>query len=54
MKVDYIPPSCEKSYLSPDGPVIAASVTGSAWEDSLVDTGSNWGGLDTDDSMYGL
>lgn len=54
MKVDYIPPFCENCYLCPDGPVISASVTGSGWEDSLVDTGSNWGGLVTDDTVYGL
>lgn len=54
MKVDYIPPFCEKCYLCPDSPVIAASVTGSSWEESLVDTGSNWGGVDTDDTVYGL
>lgn len=54
MKVDYISPSCENCHLFPDGPVIASSIIGSGWDESLLDTGSNWGGLDTDDAVYGL
>ena len=52
MKGSYLTPACEVIQFFPDSPVL--SVSGNTWEDSIQDTGSNWGGVDTDDSFFGL
>ncbi len=52
MKVSYLTPVCEALHFFPDSPML--TVSGNTWEDSIQDTGSNWGGVDTDDSVYGL
>lgn len=52
MKVGYTAPSCIVRYSSKDCPVLALSVF--SWDGSLQDTGSDWGGIDDDDSIFGL
>ena len=52
MKASYLSPACKVRHLSLDSPVL--SVNANTWEDSIGGAGSSWGGLDTDDSIYGL
>lgn len=33
---------------------VMVSASGGAWDDSIEGVGGNWGGLDVDDSQYGL
>ena len=52
MKASYLSPACEARHISLDISVLSTS--GNSWEDSIQGTGSSWGGLDTDDSVFGL
>lgn len=52
MKVGYTAPSCGERCYAQDVPVLALS--GFSWDGSLQDTGSDWGGIDEDDSIFGL
>lgn len=52
MKGSYMTPASRVFQFFPGSPVL--SVSGNSWEDSIQDTGSNWGGLDTDDEVFGL
>ena len=52
MKLSYTPPFCKDPVSFSDLPVLALSAN--SWEDSIQDVGTSWGGVDTDDSVYGL
>lgn len=52
MKAVYTAPSSVERCYARDVPVLALSWF--SWEGSLQDTGSYWGGIDEDDSIFGL
>ena len=52
MKKSYLSPVCVAHRLSLNISMLASG--GNSWEDSIQGTGSSWGGLDTDDSSFGL
>ena len=52
MKKTYLSPACVVHRLSLNISMLSSS--GNSWEDSIQDTGSSWGGLETDDAVYGL
>ena len=51
MKDYYLSPVCTALPLSLNSSMLAS---GNGWDDSIQGTGSSWGGLDTDDSTFGL
>ena len=52
MKASYLLPSCKVRHLSLNRSMLAS--VSNTWEDSIQDTGSSWGGLETDDAVFGL
>lgn len=50
-KVSYISPFILSFSIMISQPF---AVSGGDWDNSIKDAGSNWGGTDTDDSLYGL
>lgn len=52
MKKSYLSPACVAHRLSLKVSMLVSS--GNSWEDSIQGTGSSWGGLETEDSTFGL
>lgn len=52
MKKSYLSPALVAHHLFLKSAMLVSS--GNSWEDSIQGTGSSWGGLDTEDSTFGL
>lgn len=50
---EYSKPTIMVINITPKKVILTTSITGT-WDGSVSDTGSNWGGTDTDESQYGL
>lgn len=50
--IKYIAPLSRVCSASPENPLLFLSANG--WDDSIQGTGSDWGGEDVDDSIFGL